>query len=80
MIKRCYECSHWRKGIATEIWGKCTRAVPNHSHWSNRGCHPVMGRDEYCGEFDGRGLGSEMYGYNKPSASVDKIMDLLEEK
>ena len=66
MIKRCYECLHWRKGISTELWGKCIYSSPERDPWGNmRGVFLKMHKDDVCGQFDGKGLGSEMYGYNR---------------
>jgi len=79
MIKRCYECLHWKKGIATEMRGKCVRFAPQTGQFDNTGKFPVTLKDDHCGEFSGRGIGSEMYGYAKPSIEIDRLIKLIEE-
>ena len=80
MIKRCYECLYWKKGIATERLGKCLRTPPQVGQFDIMGKFPVTLKDDGCGEFSGKGVGSEMYGYDKPLISTDKILKMFEEE
>ena len=77
MIKRCYECLHWQKGTGTELWGKCVRAVPNLENQTLRAVFPVTSKQDRCGEFSGKEVGSEMYGYDRKSFA-DELVDMFE--
>jgi len=56
MSVRCYECIHWKKGLATERLGECRAELPQVSYGSRMGLWPVTRSSDSCGRFQDAGV------------------------